>query len=59
MAYINPAVAAVIGVLVLHEPFGVGAGVGLGMILFGSYLATGKAEEVGQRNGDIPHFVKK
>lgn len=44
VAYINPAVAAVIGVLVLHEPFGVGAGVGLAMILFGSWLATGKSE---------------
>src|SRR4026208_2154607 len=37
VAYINPAVAAVIGVLVLQEPFGWGAGVGLVMILFGSY----------------------
>jgi drug/metabolite transporter (DMT)-like permease len=47
VAYINPAVAAVIGVLVLHEPFGWGAGVGLAMILFGSYLATGRSKEVG------------
>jgi drug/metabolite transporter (DMT)-like permease len=47
VAYINPAVAAVIGVLVLQEPFGWGAGVGLVMILFGSYLATGRSKEVG------------
>lgn len=47
VAYINPAVAAVIGVLVLHEPFGWGAGAGLAMILFGSYLATGRSKEVG------------
>ena len=61
VAYINPAVAAVIGVLVLHEPFGLGAGIGLAMILFGSYLATGKSREVGlkpdpqedYRNGPI------
>ena len=46
VAYINPAVAAVIGVLVLHEPFGVSAGAGLAMILFGSWLATGKSKEV-------------
>lgn len=45
VAYINPAVAAVIGVLVLHEPFGLGAGIGLAMILFGSYLATGKSRD--------------
>jgi len=47
VAYINPAVAAVIGVLVLHEPFGIGAGVGLVMILVGSWLATGRSKEVG------------
>lgn len=47
VAYINPAVAAVIGVLVLHEPFGLSAGVGLAMILFGSWLATGKSKGVG------------
>jgi EamA-like transporter family. len=54
VAYINPAVAAVIGVLVLHEPFGLGAGVGLAMILFGSYLATGRSSDQsvpGEKNG--------
>lgn len=45
VAYINPAVAAVIGVLVLHEPFGLGTAVGMGMILFGSWLATGKSKD--------------
>src|SRR5262245_9543951 len=45
VAYINPAVAAVIGVLVLDEPFGVATGVGMAMILFGSWLATGKNRE--------------
>ena len=43
VAYINPAVAAVIGVLVLHEPFGIGAGIGLALILLGSYLATSRS----------------
>jgi drug/metabolite transporter (DMT)-like permease len=47
VAYINPAVAALIGVLVLHEPFGFAAGAGLAMILFGSWLATGRSKEVG------------
>ena len=47
VAYINPAVAALIGVLVLDEPFGVATGVGMAMILFGSWLATGKSKEVG------------
>jgi drug/metabolite transporter (DMT)-like permease len=44
VAYINPAVAAVIGVLVLDEPFGVATAVGMAMILFGSWLATGKSK---------------
>ncbi len=46
VAYINPAVAAVIGVVALNEPFGLATGVGMAMILFGSWLATGKAREV-------------
>ena len=33
-----------IGVLVLNEPFGVAAAVGMAMILFGSSWATGKQE---------------
>lgn len=48
VAYINPAVAAVIGVLVLNEPFGLGAGAGLAMILFGSWLATGKSQQTAE-----------
>ena len=43
VAYINPAVAALLGVLVLNEPFGWGSVLGLGLILFGSWLATGHA----------------
>jgi drug/metabolite transporter (DMT)-like permease len=46
VAYINPGIAALLGVLVLHEPFGVGLVVGLGMILFGSWLATSGKKEV-------------
>jgi drug/metabolite transporter (DMT)-like permease len=44
VAYVNPAVAALLGVLVLDEPFGVNSGVGLAMILFGSWLATHKPQ---------------
>jgi drug/metabolite transporter (DMT)-like permease len=40
VAYINPAIAALLGVLVLKESFGAGAAVGLGMILYGSWLAN-------------------
>jgi drug/metabolite transporter (DMT)-like permease len=46
VAYINPGIAALLGVVVLHEPFGPGLVIGLSMILFGSWLATsGKREE--------------
>ncbi len=43
VAYINPAIAALLGVLVLHEPFGIGSVIGLSMILGGSWLATRRA----------------
>jgi drug/metabolite transporter (DMT)-like permease len=40
ITYFNPAVALVLGVALLHEPFTVGAIVGFGQILVGSVLAT-------------------
>jgi drug/metabolite transporter (DMT)-like permease len=40
ITYVNPAVAAVLGVLVLSESFTVGMGVGFALILAGSVLAT-------------------
>jgi drug/metabolite transporter (DMT)-like permease len=46
VAYVCPAVAALLGVLVLHEQFGVSSAVGLVMILFGSWLASSKAKSV-------------
>jgi drug/metabolite transporter (DMT)-like permease len=40
ITYINPAVAAVLGVIVLHESFTVGRGIGFVLVLAGSVLAT-------------------
>lgn len=40
VTYVNPAVAVVLGVSVLGEPFGVGTGIGFALILAGSFLAT-------------------
>lgn len=40
ITYVNPAVAALLGVGVLHEVFGPASAVGLGMILLGSWLST-------------------
>jgi drug/metabolite transporter (DMT)-like permease len=40
ITYVNPAVALALGVALLHEPFTVGAVVGLALILLGLLLAT-------------------
>ncbi len=44
--YINPAVAAVLGIAVLHESFTIGMGVGFVLVLIGSTLATRRARRV-------------
>jgi drug/metabolite transporter (DMT)-like permease len=41
ITYVNPAVAVLLGVLILHEQLGPGSFVGLAMILVGSWLSTG------------------
>ena len=43
VTYVNPAVAVLLGVFLLGEHFGLGAGVGLLLILIGSWLATSGA----------------
>lgn len=40
ITYINPAIAAVLGVLVLNESFTLAMGVGLALVILGSILAT-------------------
>jgi drug/metabolite transporter (DMT)-like permease len=40
ITYINPAVASVLGVLVLHESFTVWMAIGLALVILGSILAT-------------------
>jgi len=40
ITYVNPAVAALLGVLVLNERFTIGMGVGFVLVLVGSVLAT-------------------
>jgi drug/metabolite transporter (DMT)-like permease len=40
ITYVNPAVAAIVGVAVLHETFTVGMGIGFALVLAGSVLAT-------------------
>ncbi len=43
ITYINPAVAIVLGVLILHERFTVGIAVGFPLVILGSFLATAGA----------------
>jgi drug/metabolite transporter (DMT)-like permease len=45
ITYINPAVAALLGVAVLNESFTAGMGVGFALVLVGSVLATGSARQ--------------
>ncbi|HEY8801194.1 MAG TPA: DMT family transporter [Candidatus Limnocylindrales bacterium] len=40
ITYVNPAVAAVLGVFVLHETFTVAMGIGFALVILGSTLAT-------------------
>jgi drug/metabolite transporter (DMT)-like permease len=56
ITYINPAVASVLGVLVLNESFTVWMAIGLGLVILGSILATRGAAmrttEAGSAVGD-------
>ncbi|HLO35548.1 MAG TPA: EamA family transporter, partial [Candidatus Deferrimicrobium sp.] len=40
ITYVNPAVAAILGVLVLNETFTVPMGIGFALVILGSTLAT-------------------
>ena len=40
ITYVNPAVAVVLGVLILHEPVTLGIVIGFPLVLLGSFLAT-------------------
>jgi drug/metabolite transporter (DMT)-like permease len=48
ITYVNPAVAALLGVLVLGETFTLGMGAGFALVLLGSTLATGRTSRLGR-----------
>ena len=57
ITYVNPAVAAVLGVLVLREDFSPAMGIGFALVILGSTLATRRPGEVGgamQRESVVP-----
>jgi drug/metabolite transporter (DMT)-like permease len=41
ITYVNPAVAVVLGIVILHEHFSVGLAIGFPLVLIGSFLGTG------------------
>jgi drug/metabolite transporter (DMT)-like permease len=51
VTYINPAVALVLGVALLGEPFTVGLGVGFPLVIVGSVLATRRPRAVATASG--------
>lgn len=51
IAYVNPAVALVLGVLLLQEPFTVGIALGFALIAFGSFVATRRARGMPRLDG--------
>src|SRR5437870_9127328 len=56
ITYINPAVAAILGVAVLHEDLTIGMGLGFVLVLAGSTLATRRqirAPEAGLRSPEV------
>ncbi len=55
VTYINPAVASLLGVLVLNESFTAAMAVGLGLVILGSVLATGgTGTNVGRVSAESP-----
>ena len=54
ITYVNPAVAAVLGVAVLHESFTLGMGLGFVLVLAGSILATRKGRTPAAAAAAIP-----
>lgn len=51
ITYINPAVAIVLGILVLHEPMTVGVGIGFPLVIVGAVLATARSRTGGAPPG--------
>ena len=56
ITYVNPAVALALGVVFLHESFGVATAIGFILILAGSYLDTGSAPGR-RRDPQIPAVI--
>lgn len=58
ITYINPAVAAVLGVLVLSETFTAAMAIGFLLVIAGSLLATARRRTPGQRPAEVAGSVQ-
>ncbi len=56
ITYVNPAVAIVLGVVVLNEPFTVGMAIGFPLVILGSVLATARARTRTDQDHRPRHF---
>jgi len=54
ITYVNPAVAVLLGVVVLGEPFGPGLAIGFPLVLLGSILATAPARSTSVETAPAP-----
>ena len=58
ITYVNPAVAVLLGVLLLDEPFSAGIAIGFPLILLGSFLATGRSAQTPVADGPDEVLVR-
>ena len=58
ITYVNPAVAIVLGALVLNEPLTTGMMIGFPLVILGSYLGTTRSEPVLLRGRSARHVVR-
>ena len=54
ITYFNPAVALVLGVILLNEPFTAGLAIGFALIAVGSFIATRRARGMARRGDALP-----
>ena len=57
ITYVNPAVAAILGVAILGESFTLGMGIGFALVLAGSVLATRPAPRAGAPQAREPELA--
>jgi drug/metabolite transporter (DMT)-like permease len=57
ITYVNPAVAIVLGALVLSEPLTLGMAIGFPLVILGSYLGTMRGRKPAHADASAPAAV--